>query len=388
MRVDAGQQPPLVRVVDAFREAYGREPEGVWAAPGRVNLIGEHTDYNDGLVLPIALAQRALVAAARSSYGRTRAISVQFPSDVTTFYATTVVPGQVTGWGAYLAGVGWALRVAGHAIDDLDLVVDADVPIGAGLSSSHALECAAGLAWMDLAGLPVDRMELALACRQAENDFVGAPTGIMDQTASLYGRDGHAVFVDTRTLAVEHIPLELAGHGLALLVVDTRAPHRHADGEYATRRRDCEEAARLLGARALRDVELADLDALPPHLRRRAGHVVTENARVRRVVSLLEAGSDPRSIGPVLTASHVSLRDDFEVSVPEADTAVDALLEAGAYGARITGGGFGGCVIALVEDAAVVASVNAVEATYAGRGFAAPSAFVAVPSAGARRLDA
>jgi len=386
MSQPADERPQVGRAVAAFRETFGRDPDGVWAAPGRVNLIGEHTDYNDGFVLPIALQQRAVVVAAPSPWGPTQVRSLQVPTGVTTFDAATVAPGGVAGWGAYVAGIGWALRLAGHVLDDLDMLVDGDIPLGAGLSSSHALEVAAGLAWTDLAGLSIDRTELARLCQRGENGFVGAPTGIMDQTASLQGMEGYAVFIDTRSLAVEHVRFDLTGHGLALLVVDTKAPHRHAGGEYAARRRDCDEAAGLLGVTALRDAEVADLDALPPHLRRRAGHVVTENARVLQVVGLLRAGADPREIGPVLSASHVSLRDDFEVTVPEVDAAVDALLEAGAHGARITGGGFGGCVIALVEDSAVDASVTAVEAAYASEGFKEPAAFVAIPSAGAKHL--
>jgi galactokinase len=374
------------RLTQSFHEAYGRAPAGLWAAPGRINLIGEHTDYNDGFVLPVALVQRVVVAAAPSSERTTRLRSMQSSGNDETVDTTAVVPGDVTGWGAYVAGVAWALRTAGHAVRDIDVVVDGDVPLGAGLSSSAALECAAAIAWCDLSGLSLDRAAIARACQRAENDFVGAPTGAMDQMASMHGREGHAVFLDTRTMAVEHVRLDLSSRGLALLVVDTRAPHRHVDGEYAARRRDCEHAARLLGVPALRDAAIADLAALPALLRARARHVVTENARVLEVVDLLRSGADPRRIGPALTESHVSARDDFEITVPEVDAAVDTLLDVGAYGARITGGGFGGCVIALVEDGAVEPSVRAVESGYAERGFDAPRSFVAVPSAGARRL--
>ncbi|MGH8822984.1 MAG: galactokinase [Jiangellaceae bacterium] len=374
-------------VAAAYRDAYGGEPAGLWAAPGRVNLIGEHTDYNDGLVLPLALPQRVVVAAALSAGGTTRLRSIQFPGDELTVDVAAVAPGEVTGWSAYVAGVAWALRVDGRAVRDIDLVVDGDVPLGAGLSSSAALECAAAIAWSDLSGLTLDRTAVARLCQRAENDFVGAPTGVMDQMASMHGREGHAVFLDTRSMAVEHVPLDLAAHGLTLLVVETRAPHRHVDGEYAARRRDCEQAARLLGIPALRDAAVTDLGVLPPSLLRRARHVVTENARVLHVVDLLRSRADPREIGPLLTGSHVSLRDDFEITVPAVDVAVDTLLAAGAYGARITGGGFGGCVIALVEDTAVDASVRTVESAYAEHGFDPPTWFLAVPSAGAHRLD-
>jgi galactokinase len=374
-----------MKATDAFRAAYVREPDGVWAAPGRVNLIGEHTDYNDGFVLPIALQQRTVAAAAVSRGGRTRVQSLQWP-DVVTFATSSVAPGDVDGWGSYVAGVAWALRSSGHPLPDLDVVIDSDVPLGAGLSSSAAIECAVAGAWTELLGLMLAPTELARICQQAENDYVGAPTGVMDQMASMHGRVGHAVFLDTRSLAVELVPFDLAARGMCLLVVDTKAPHRHADGEYADRRQDCERAAELLGVPALRDASPSDLDTLPAELLPRARHVVTENGRVLEVVALLRSGVDPRGIGPLLTASHESLRDDFEVTVPEVDVAVDTLLAAGASGARITGGGFGGCVIALVESRAAAAAVAAVETAYDRNGFNSPTAFTAVASAGARRL--
>jgi galactokinase len=276
--------------------------------------------------------------------------------------------------------------VDGHTVGNLDITVDGDVPLGAGLSSSAALECAAGLAWAHLFGLRLAKTELARLCRRAENEFVGAPTGIMDQMAAMHGREGHAVFIDTRTLRVAHVPLGLAAAGLALLVVDTRAPHRHVDGEYASRRQACEEAARLLDVPALRDARLDQLDVLPDHLLPRARHVVTENARVLEVVQLLRSSADPRVIGPILTASHLSLRDDFEVTVPEVDVAFDTLLDVGAYGARITGGGFGGCVIALVDADRADEATAAVRSAYARHEFGEPSTFTAVPSDGAHRL--
>ena len=359
---------------------------GRWAAPGRVNLIGEHTDYNDGYVLPLALQQRVVVQAEFAHHTPTRVRSRQVSGVDISFDAHTVAPGDVDGWAAYVAGVVWALRTDGHTVGNLDITVDGDVPLGAGLSSSAALECAAGLAWAHLFGLRLAKTELAKVCRRAENVFVGAPTGIMDQMAAMHGREGHAVFIDTRSLRVSHVPLDLAASGLALLVVDTRAPHRHVDGEYASRRRACEQAARLLGVPALRDARLDQLDVLPDHLLPRARHVVTENARVLEVVELLRSGADPRVIGPILTASHLSLRDDFELTVLEVDVAFDTLLDAGAYGARITGGGFGGCVIALVDADRSAAAADAVRSAYARHGFGEPSTLNAVPSAGARRL--
>jgi galactokinase len=382
---------PASAVVAEFERVHGRAPSGVWAAPGRVNLIGEHTDYNDGFVLPLAIPQRVHIAAATAADGCSAARSMQQPDESVPFAAATVEPGDVTGWAAYAAGVFWALLTAGHEVPDVDLVLDGDVPLGAGLSSSAAVECAVAVMLRDLAGLSLDATTLALAAKRAENDFVGAPTGVMDQMASMHARVGHLVFLDTRSLAVEHVPFDLARHGLSLVVVDTRSPHALVDSEYAHRRESCKSAARLLGLSALRDIELADLGHVLPLLpddlaRRRVRHVVTENARVLEVVHLLRNQPDPRAIGPALTASHLSLRDDFEVTVPQLDVAVDAMLSAGAHGARMTGGGFGGCVIGLVERAEVKAVTQAVVDAFERAAFDKPDAFVAVASDGARRV--
>jgi len=375
-------------VIASFRSCFGRPPAGVWAAPGRVNLIGEHTDYNDGFVLPLALAQRVRCAAAPRADGRVEAHSAQAPDNPLSVSASTLAPGSVDGWGAYVAGIVWALRAAGHDVGGVDLLLDGDVPLGAGLSSSAALSCAVGLACASLYGVSLSMTELALAARRAENDFVGAPVGIMDPMAVLHGRAGHAVFLDTRSLTVELVPLRLDAHGLALLVIDTRAPHRLVDGEYAARRRSCEEAAAALGVPALRDAVAGDLAALSDAvLRRRATHVVSENSRVLDAVAALRAGADPRTIGPLLTASHRSLRDDFEVSVAQLDLAVDTALAAGAHGARLTGGGFGGCAIALADAAAVAAVAAAVRSAFVAAGLTEPASFTAIPSPGATRLS-
>jgi galactokinase len=381
---------PADRVAAAFTEAFGGEPDGRWWAPGRVNLIGEHTDYNEGFVLPLALAQGVAAAARVADEPVLRVRSAQHEGTVEVALGD-IAPGTVDGWSAYVAGVAWALREAGHDVPGLDVLVDGDVPAGAGLSSSAALECAVAVAWNDLAGLKLSRDDLAGVTRSAENDVVGAPTGGMDQMASLHGRAGHLVFLDMRSLAAEQVPFDPPAAGLDLLVVDTHAPHAHVDGEYAERRRSCEEAARILGVRALRDVTVDDLDGALERLesdllRKRVRHIVTEDARVLDVVGALRSGADPRGIGPALTASHASMRDDFEITVPEVDTAVAAALDAGAHGARMTGGGFGGCVLALVEAGAADETVRAVEAAYAKAGFRPPSAFVAVASDGARRL--
>ena len=373
-----------------FREEFGHEPGCVWASPGRVNLIGEHTDYNEGFVLPLALPHRVVASAGRNGDDRIRILSAQRRGRRAEIDLRSLRPGAVDGWPAYVAGVVWALREAGHDVGGLDLLVDGNVPAGAGLSSSAALECAVALAADETFGLGIERPTLARLAQRAENDFVGVPSGIMDQSASLLCREGHVLALDTRSLDVEQVPLDLEVTGVELLVVDTRAPHRLADGEYASRRRDCERGAAALGVPYLRDVSPEDLASALARIdddttRRRVRHVVTEDARVLEVVDLLRDGR-VRDIGPLLTASHASLRDDFEVTVPELDTAVDAALAAGALGARMTGGGFGGCVIALVPTDVREHVGESVRQAFADRGFTPPKMFVTRASAGAVRL--
>ena len=361
--------------------------DGQWAAPGRINLIGEHTDYNEGFVLPFALPHRTVVAGRRRPGKVWRVRSSKSPQ-THQFGLEDLRPGRVDGWVAYVAGVIWALADAGFDVPGADLDISSDVPVGAGLSSSAALECAVLTALCDLGGIDlpvVDRPQLA---RRAENAYVGVPCGVMDQAASILCRDGHALFLDCRSLATDHIPLDLGRFGLTVLVIDTRAEHTHVGNEYADRQRSCELAARTLGVASLRDV--SDLDAALSVLaddvtRRRTRHVVTENARVWSVVDLLR-DHRPRDIGPLLTASHASLRDDYEVTVPELDLAVEAAIGSGAYGARMTGGGFGGCVIALVDSDAADPVADAVASAFDAAGLRTPNAFVATASAGALRL--
>ncbi|MBO1413435.1 galactokinase [Streptomyces sp. FH025] len=372
-----------------FEAVHGARSSGVWAAPGRVNLIGEHTDYNDGFVLPIALPHTTRVAARRREDGRLRLYSAQGDGTITDLALDALAPGVVASWAAYPAGVCWALAEAGFAIGGADLFIDSDVPTGAGLSSSAALECATAVALNDLYELGLTAPELALIAQRAENAFVGVPCGVMDQMASACCTDGTALFLDTRTLEQRHVPLDLAAAGLRLLVIDTRVKHDLGDGAYAALRAGCERAAELLGLPALRDLPAAGLEAaldrLPDELRPLVRHVVTENGRVAAAIEHLDGGRIAE-LGPILTAGHASLRDDFRVSCPETDLTVEAAVAAGALGARMTGGGFGGSVIVLVEAERVAEVSAAVEGAFRSAGFAAPVTFTAVPSAGARRV--
>ncbi|WP_460066510.1 galactokinase [Streptomyces sp. YKOK-I1] len=378
----------------AFAGLYGAEPDGVWAAPGRVNLIGEHTDYNDGFVMPFALPHQALAAVSRREDGRLRLHSSDIEGGVAELRLDDLVPESDEGWTAYPAGVVWALREAGHPVTGADIHLTSTVPTGAGLSSSAAIEVVVALALNDLYELGLQRWQLARLCQRAENVYVGAPTGIMDQTASACCEEGHALFLDTRDLSQKQIPLDLAAEGMRLLVVDTQVKHSHSTGEYGKRREGCEKGAALLGVDALRDIPYDGLDAALARLgdaeeiqevRRLVRHVVTEDARVERTVALLEAG-DTRAVGPVLTEGHASLRDDFRVSCPELDLVVDTAVAHGALGARMTGGGFGGSAIVLTDATEVDTLTKAIEEAFAAAGHTAPRVFEAVPSAGARRL--
>ena len=358
-----------------------------WTAPGRVNLIGEHTDYNDGFVLPFALPLAVTARVSARADDRLVMTSTARPGKRVVAEPDELVAGARGGWSAYVEGVVWALRRAGHAVGGLDVHLDADLPAGAGLSSSAAVSCAAACAVADTAGLELDDDTLVAIAHAAEHDYVGVPVGVLDQNAVIRCRAGHALFLDTRTMAARQVPLAL--DGLTFLVVDTRAPHRLVDGEYGRRREQCALAASLLGVPSLRDVSDLDraLSGLPDQvLRARVRHVVTENARVLETVALLESGSDVRRIGPLLDASHRSLRDDYEVSAPELDTAAAAAVTAGAHGARMTGGGFGGSVIALVDTADVEVVTDAVRSAFDTAGHRPPVVFGAVPSDGAHRL--
>jgi galactokinase len=382
-----------------FAERFGAEPVGTWSAPGRVNLIGEHTDYNDGFVLPFAIQHRTHVALAPRADGVFRVRVASTFDDTTAELAVAelaeVFPerrDEVPEWARYPLGVAWALLAASGtdpaSVPGVDLAFASDVPVGAGLSSSAAIEGATAVALADVWGIDVDRVALAKVGRRAENEAVGAPTGIMDQMAALLGRADSAIFLDCRSLEAEVVDLGFADAGLELVVIDTGVKHSHATGGYGERRAACERGAAALGVPALRDVTLDDLPRLAGLVDdvtfRRVRHVVTEDQRVLDTVrTLREQG--PTAIGDLLVASHASMRDDFEISVPELDTAVEAALSAGAVGARMTGGGFGGAAIALVARDRVQAVTDAATAAFATAGFAAPTIFTVTPSAGAAR---
>ncbi|WP_406420277.1 galactokinase [Streptomyces sp. NBC_00873] len=381
-------------LVTAFTELYGTVPEGVWAAPGRVNLIGEYTDFNDGFVMPLALPHTARAAVARRTDGELRLHSTDVPGGVVQLRVDELAPHEGHGWAAYPAGVVWALREAGHQVTGADIQLTSTVPTGAGLSSSAALEVVTALALNDLFGLGLSAAELAVLAQRAENAFVGVPCGVMDQMASACCVEGHALHLDTRDLTQRQVPFDLAAHGLQLLVVDTRVKHALGDGAYAERRAGCEEGARALGAGTLRDLPYEGLDAALDTLaesgadesvRRYVRHVVSDNARVEQVIALLDAG-EVRAAGPVLTAGHVSLRDDLRVSCPELDLVVSTANASGALGARMTGGGFGGSAIVLVDEADADAVTTSVLEAFTSAGYATPGVFPAVPSAGARRI--
>jgi galactokinase len=372
---------------EAFRTQYGTEPTGLWAAPGRVNLIGEHTDYNDGFVLPFALPQRTVAAVGPAPAGTWSVFSTDAEGEVS-FGITE--PGEVTGWAGYLAGVVWALRDAGFEVPGARIALASEVPVGSGLSSSAALESAVLTALVDLDGLDLPIERRPAIAQRAENVYVGAPTGILDQSASIRCEQGRALFLDCRSYEVEQIPFDLAAAGLAILVINSNASHQHVDGEYGARRKSCEAAAVILGVPALRDISVDDLPTALTKLdddvmRRRVRHVVTEDQRVLDTVDLLRAGR-VRDIGPLLTASHASMRDDFEITVDQIDVAVQAALDAGAYGARMTGGGFGGCVLALIDADRAAATSSAVDDAYAARGFTPATSWIAVAGPGATKL--
>jgi galactokinase len=376
-----------------FQQVFGYEPAVRYSAPGRVNLIGEHTDYNDGYVLPFAIDRRTTSDIAPREDRVIRVASSFDPEGgPVSLSLDDLDPARMDGWSAYVFGIAWALREqAGADLSDrtgFDVFIDSDVPVGAGLSSSAAIECGVALAFTDLWELGLDRKTLARVGQYSENHAVGAPTGIMDQSASLLGEQDAVVFLDCRTLDTAVVDLALEANGLEVLVVDTRVEHAHATGGYKARRDSCEKGAQVLGVPALRDVAVDDLpraqELLDDETFRRVRHIVTEDQRVLDTVrTLREQG--PRAIGELLLASHASMRDDFEISVPELDLAVETAMANGAVGARMTGGGFGGAAIALVDQEARDRIAAAVTAAFAAAGYREPNVFTVHAAQGARR---
>jgi galactokinase len=345
-----------------------------YTAPGRINLIGEHTDYNLGFALPIALPDHTVVTYVPDD-GDTiivrsdrEDVQVQIPLDT--------APGEVTGWAAYVAGVMWALRDAGHKVCGGRMSVTGGVEMGSGLASSAALECAALGAIAAAAGLDLDRIEQAKLAQRAENEYVGAPTGLLDQLAALFGEERTAMLIDFRDVSVRPVPFDPDASDVALLLINSRATHQHAGGEYADRRASCERAAADLRVSSLREVQdrgPSALEAVTDQVAaRRARHILTENQRVLDVVAAL-GDSDFAEVGRILTASHASMRDDFEITTDHIDLLADTAVRAGALGARMTGGGFGGCVIALVATTEADSVGDAVRRAAAEFGYPEPT---------------
>jgi len=377
-------------VVAGFEALYGYTPVGVWSAPGRVNLIGEHTDYNLGFVLPFAINRRTVVALGTRD-DRVIRVGSEFADEVAEIALTELAPDRLNGWSAYPLGVAWALGEHGAdlaAVPGVDLYIESTVPVGAGLSSSAAIESAVAVALNEVWQLGFDRQTLAKVGQLAENKAVGAPTGIMDQSASLLSSEDHAVFLDCRSLEAELVPLGFAEAGLELLIIDTGVKHSHATGGYGERRASCELGASTLGVASLRDLSVDDLprarEALDEQTFRRVRHVITENQRVLDTVDRLEADG-PLAIGELLDASHASMRDDFEISIPELDLAVETAQANGAIGARMTGGGFGGAAIALVPAEGVSRIQVAIDGAFAEHGFGQPTMFTVTAANGATR---
>ena len=383
MTTDAERRDAAVR---GHLAAYGVEPSAVAFAPGRVNLIGEHIDYNGGLVFPVALPFGTACTVSPRDDGTLHVVSASVDAPPVVVPVDELDSAARQGWWSYVVGAFAHSRSRSAFPDGASIRVDGDVPVGAGLSSSASLECAVLVALDTAAGRWHDPMTVALGAQAAEHEYAGVPCGIMDQAASMLGRADSAVLLDSATLHHEHVPLHLAEQGVALVVINTRAHHELTDGGYAERRAACERAAAALGEQFLVDADLSAVEALPEPERRRARHVVTEQARVRAAVRAFGTG-DLGSVGALFAASHASLRDDFEVSCPELDLAVSAAVDAGALASRMTGGGFGGSTVSLVRVDDVARVTAAVAAAFASEGFVEPEVLVVEAADGARALS-
>jgi len=369
-----------------FLETFGEEPDLVAAAPGRVNLIGEHIDYSDGFVLPFAIKDRTLVAARKRNDSTVRIASAQRRNKIVTVDINQVKPGLKGEWERYALGVLWAMGIK----EGVDLLIDGNVPLGAGLSSSAALECSVATAMNHLFDLGFNSEELARLTQKAENQYVGVPCGIMDQSVSLMATQGSALLLDCRDLSTKNISFDVASNGLELLIIDTQAHHALTDGGYAERRASCESVVVKLDINSLRELSMEQLENSRALLTEtefvRARHAVTEMKRVLECVDAL-SNSDFEKVGHLINQSHTSLRDDYTVSCPELDTAVEAALSAGALGSRMVGGGFGGSAIALIQASKTKETIKLIEKAFSNKGFKAPRFFASLPSQGAELLS-
>jgi len=377
-------------LAEAFQSLYGSRPR-IYRAPGRVNLIGEHTDYNDGFVMPAAIDFSTSVAIDARDDRRIVIRSENFSEPVELDLDQPPARGRGD-WSDYPFGVAVKLEGTGQRLRGANILVRGEVPIGSGLSSSAAIEVATGFALLDIAGAPIDRLDLAKVCQQAENEFVGMRCGLMDQFISCFGQTGHALMLDCRSLAHQLLPLP---ENVRLVVCNTMVKHELAASEYNARRAECEESVRLLArelpeVRSLRDVTIEDLERtggeLPEVIRKRSRHIVSENARVVAAAAALQR-EDLKTFGELMGESHRSLRDDYEVSCEELDLMVNiANQAAGVFGARMTGGGFGGCTINLVAADSVDIFKQTVASGYAQATGRVPEIYVCTPAQGAERV--
>ena len=373
-------------IEEKFLETFGEEPDLVAAAPGRVNLIGEHIDYSEGFVLPFAIKDRTMVAARKRDDSTVRVASAQRRNKIVTVDIADVKPGLKGEWERYALGVLWSMGVT----SGVDLLIDGHVPLGAGLSSSAALECSVATAMNHLFDMGFNLEELARLTQKAENQYVGVPCGIMDQSVSLMATNGFALLLDCRNLSTRNIPFDVASHGLELLIIDTQAHHALTDGGYAERRASCESVAAKLHVKSMRELTITQLDSSRDLLSEteyiRARHAITEMKRVLDCVEALSSG-DFVKVGQLLNQSHLSLRDDYNVSCPELNAAVEASLVAGALGSRMVGGGFGGSAIALIQASKTSETIGVAEKAFADKKFKAPRFFTSLPSQGAELLS-
>ena len=369
--------------IQLFTETFGYSPTGVWSAPGRANLIGEHTDYNEGFVLPFGINRRTYASVSLRS---DRTCRVASDIDGKSYQFELGQKPEGLDWALYPLGVAWAMSE--YADSGFDCFFTSDVPVGAGLSSSAAIECAIAIALNELWEAGRTKQELALLCQKAENQVVGAPTGIMDQTASMLAQPDSAVLLDCQSLEAKSVRLGLAEKGLLVAVIDTRVAHRHSDGGYRVRRESCERGADKMGVSSLRGLSADDLPKAETVLDdvdfRRVRHIVTENDRVLATVKALANGNLPE-FGSLLLASHASMRDDFEISIEELDLSVEVAMQTGAVGSRMTGGGFGGAAIAVIDHGLLETLAANCKAAFKDKGYLEPRVFAVEPSEGARR---